>query len=205
MKKGEKAHNRIEHRIIAGVRCKRCSRCQKWLPLDCFNKQKDKWDGLQIMCRECKKQHHKIHKEEDNQKSRERYYKNNKEKYRKAKQKKEELIKSKWGTVCKICGCELFGKTKRKRALHHVSYICLKQYPGKPANWGIEYLKKVPTDCLMLLCHTCHHKLIHTLLNYQKWNRPSDTLTIINKLKALYLQGKLNWTHTKPMKREKNG
>ena len=49
---------RIEHKIIDGVEHKWCGRCKRWLPLDCFCKNKAKWDGLQERCSECKAEHH---------------------------------------------------------------------------------------------------------------------------------------------------
>lgn len=46
---------RIDHKTIDGKEHKWCGRCKRWLPLDCFNKNRVKWDGLQEQCGECRR------------------------------------------------------------------------------------------------------------------------------------------------------
>lgn len=53
---------RIDHKDIDGKEYKWCGRCKRWLPLDNFNKNRVKWDGLQERCKECKSRHHQKRK-----------------------------------------------------------------------------------------------------------------------------------------------
>lgn len=46
---------RKEHKYVSGIECKECSCCRKWLPVDSFQKDNSKWDGLYGFCKECKK------------------------------------------------------------------------------------------------------------------------------------------------------
>lgn len=76
---------RIEHIFDDnGIELKRCSTCHEYLPLENFNPNKTKWDGLHNMCKSCDSQYScKRAKEnperanEDNKRSR----KNNLEQY----------------------------------------------------------------------------------------------------------------------------
>lgn len=43
------------HRYIDEVEVKRCGHCERWLPLSAFQRRARNWDGLQLWCRECKK------------------------------------------------------------------------------------------------------------------------------------------------------
>ena len=52
------------HKIINGIECKYCCTCQQLKPLEQFNKDKSKRDGLCCCCKGCKKQHNAEHKEE---------------------------------------------------------------------------------------------------------------------------------------------
>ena len=46
---------RKEHCFIDGIEKKECSRCNRWLDLSMYNKDKSKWDGLHGFCKDCKK------------------------------------------------------------------------------------------------------------------------------------------------------
>lgn len=48
---------KMQHIIDDGVEKKWCGKCQQWLPLSHFSKNKVKWDGLQERCKECRKNH----------------------------------------------------------------------------------------------------------------------------------------------------
>lgn len=56
----------IEHRIINGVDCKHCSKCNAWKPLSEFCNDKSRKDGLYCRCKEC---NNKISKENYNKNS----------------------------------------------------------------------------------------------------------------------------------------
>lgn len=44
---------RIEHKIIDGVECKRCGKCKTYKPVAMFNKNEKVWDGLGHVCKDC--------------------------------------------------------------------------------------------------------------------------------------------------------
>lgn len=45
--------NRLEHKKINNVECKKCSTCKEWLSLDSFNKDNNKWDNISNVCVNC--------------------------------------------------------------------------------------------------------------------------------------------------------
>ena len=44
---------KVEHKLLE---CKRCSKCKKWLPLNCFFKDKNSCDGFYHKCKDCRKE-----------------------------------------------------------------------------------------------------------------------------------------------------
>jgi len=105
--------------------------------------------------------------------------------------RKLEIIKKKFGNKCYICEREIL-KKKRDFCLHHVSYEAYQEQPGNPTAWSLDDLKKIKKDNFLLLCPTCHN-LVHTMLNYQRWKRPCQQECILEKLKKLMDEGKLQW------------
>jgi len=51
------------HKFIEGIESKQCSKCQVFHPLTNFRKQKSKWDGLHVQCRDCRKKYEQKNKE----------------------------------------------------------------------------------------------------------------------------------------------
>ncbi len=205
----------IEHKIIDGVECKRCSTCKGWLPLSEFSKDKTMWDGLHPQCKECNKQYRENNKEKAQQ-YRKQYYKNNKElirqcqkQYRKNNKEKikrckkqyanqyhkqkHKVIQQKFGNKCYLCEKILF-KRKRDFVLHHATYQAYKKYPGEPTRWSVPTLEQLDKEDFLLLCKSCHDA-IHYFLNLQRWKRPCSVECVIEKLLKLRKNGKLNWHH----------
>lgn len=54
---------RNPHRVLNGEKQKECSSCKIYFPLDKFNKQKDKWDGLRSQCKGCLQKYRHANKE----------------------------------------------------------------------------------------------------------------------------------------------
>jgi len=46
---------KVEHRNIDNKEYKLCPRCERWLSLDNFAKDKTRWDNLRDRCKECRK------------------------------------------------------------------------------------------------------------------------------------------------------
>jgi len=46
---------RVEHKFIDNNECKYCSKCEQWLQLVDFAKDKSRWDNLRDRCKECRK------------------------------------------------------------------------------------------------------------------------------------------------------
>ena len=187
---------KIEHKIIDGIECKRCSTCKRWLPLNKFVKYKATLDGLNYQCKECTKQYRENNKERIKNRQKQ-YRKNNKEKIRAQNKRrykqKQKLIKQKFGNKCFLCEKTLF-KKKSDFRLHHVSYESYKKYPGSPMEWSVSTLKQLDKNDFLLLCPSCHD-LIHGFLNIERWKRPCGIECVIKKLLKLKKDGKLNWHH----------
>lgn len=56
---GKRMAKRKEHKIIENIECKECSKCKEWLPLAKYPKDKNKWDGLNGICKECASEKYK--------------------------------------------------------------------------------------------------------------------------------------------------
>ena len=52
--------NEMGINCVDGNNCKRCPKCEKWMPIDNFQKDKKTKDGLYSKCKDCK---NKIQKE----------------------------------------------------------------------------------------------------------------------------------------------
>jgi hypothetical protein len=95
------------HQVISGIECKRCSICKKYLPLNCFNKNKGTRDGLRYICKKCIKietseqrefrlQSRQLYREKNREKRRQdarNYYQVNRNKIRAAYRKSHNTCK----------------------------------------------------------------------------------------------------------------
>lgn len=46
-----------------------CSRCQRWRPLEAFGVSRDRWDGLQANCRDCRREQYHEDRERDRERA----------------------------------------------------------------------------------------------------------------------------------------
>lgn len=46
---------KILHKITDGKETKYCNKCKMYLPLDSFNKNNTRWDGLYTICKYCRR------------------------------------------------------------------------------------------------------------------------------------------------------
>jgi hypothetical protein len=56
---------KIEHKIINNIECKLCPKCDQWLNLENFAKDKTRWDQLRDRCKECRKTTRNTKQEEE--------------------------------------------------------------------------------------------------------------------------------------------
>lgn len=45
---------KILHKFINGIECRKCSHCNEWKPISAFYKCKSRWDGIEHDCKKCK-------------------------------------------------------------------------------------------------------------------------------------------------------
>lgn len=68
---------------------KKCSKCGRELPLECFGRLAKSKDGFRCECKECRKQYHQEHREEILAKNKERYQKQRENILKNARQYRE--------------------------------------------------------------------------------------------------------------------
>ena len=124
----------IEHQEINGIEHKWCNKCKQWKPLSGFSKTKNRWDGLDTICKECHNKYsqnwfqlNKEEKSEQRKESYKRWYFNNKEhkdEYNKQYLKqyyidnREKLLenkKQKYRTIERYCYCVRWGNLREDR------------------------------------------------------------------------------------------
>jgi hypothetical protein len=71
-------YKRKKHKIIKNVECKHCYKCDLWLPLNCFYKNKNIWDNLDKKCKKCQKQYNFDNKKHKKQHKKQYYLKHKK-------------------------------------------------------------------------------------------------------------------------------
>lgn len=126
---------------------KTCNQCKQEKELSDFNKNKEKKDGLALICKECNKKNLKSH-----------YYRNKEYYFKKNKKKINEIrtLLKEAKDKCSKCGedhpaCLDFHHIDRSTKLHNLSTI--HAYSKSVANVKIEMNK-----CI-ILCSNCHRKL----------------------------------------------
>lgn len=67
---------RKDHKVIDGVEVKHCGKCDTWKPLDSYNRNNKKWDGLSHKCKACEKQYREDNKENRSKYDKQRYHEN---------------------------------------------------------------------------------------------------------------------------------
>ena len=145
---------RIKHYIIDEIAHKRCSKCNEWLTLDNFYKNKRRWDGL---CHRCKKCKAKKDKKYQKKYQRTEKFKKYQKKYQRTKKYKDSVRKyrSKPGIKNKY---NIRHRTKQ-------SLGSAKNYPCMMCNKQAEEFHHFTYDehfkvNTVTLCKDCHN-LIH--------------------------------------------
>ena len=126
---------------------KHCSGCKRTLPVEVFNKDSKRRDGLQSVCRECQKVNHKRFT------SANPTYVSKRNKRRK-EESREFLQKYKREHPCEICGEDRWYVLE----FHHVGVK--RDTLGRLLIWGIPTIRKELTQC-RVLCANCHRELHH--------------------------------------------
>jgi hypothetical protein len=134
------------------MQTKICCDCKKELPFTSFNINKEKKDGLQYSCRECRKIYNKIHYKQNKEKYKNQviqYRKNNKERY----QKYKSTLK------CNQCNekhpsCLQFHHkdNNKEYTIASIARCC-----------SVEKLQ-IEIDKCIVLCANCHAKLHYNLI-----------------------------------------
>jgi len=126
---------------------KRCTKCRKNSPIANFYKDKNRKDGLRVICKDCDKTHYntiRIKKTRNDRK--------------KAQVRKQELVDYKGGK-CSICG---YNKCIAALDFHHV--IGEKEF-GIGTKHGLSMKEmKVEADKCILVCSNCHRELHYNII-----------------------------------------
>jgi 5-methylcytosine-specific restriction endonuclease McrA len=110
--------NKKEHIFISGIELKQCAKCRAFRNIDCFRKDKGKWDKLYPYCKYCaKEKDHKVYMKNPQRKclvvkeymkktgnlSQYKYYSSKKSRLKKrARDLKRRILKKKSDLYCKI-------------------------------------------------------------------------------------------------------
>ena len=129
---------------------KKCGQCKEELSVDSFSKNRARSDGLQSVCKVCKKVNDA------------KYYRNNskvaKDRRDTSRQKRREwLYGYKLERGCSKCG---YNKCSRALHLHHTDPKNKKITPSLMihSGWSIENMKKEVDKC-EVVCANCHAEI----------------------------------------------
>lgn len=138
------------------MKTKRCPKCKRTLPVSMFYKDKVRYDGCQVYCKECAKIKSK------------KYWRENKDILKDGKRKEYRQEKYKKLTSImnelKINGCAICGYNECTAALdfHHVNPEDKKfQLSMQGLNRTNEKIVEELSKCI-LLCKNCHTKVHYT-------------------------------------------
>jgi len=128
---------------------KRCAHCKLDLPLESFNKNVKKKDGLQYTCRDCGKLSTKKHYDAN----RDRYYEKNK---RNVKLKQDYVLDIKKKSCCTECGED----RHQRLTFHHINSDEKENEVGHAAKlgWSIQRIQEEIDKCVVM-CYNCHMHL----------------------------------------------
>ena len=135
--KVKKKYYRYEqsHRVVDGVKEKRCRRCKKWKPESKFSKMRTSKDGLNLYCKECSRRYYR----QDKKGARKNY--SYEQSHRVVDGVKEKRCRkcSKWkaeskfyknrnandrlNSWCKECGIKATSECRRRRLAHSASSL----------------------------------------------------------------------------------
>lgn len=140
------------------MKTKKCYTCQTIKPLEEFNKNKCKKDGLNSICKKCSRKRSK------------QYYQDNKEKHRKETQKrriyiltqnKEWIRQYKLDYGCKYCD----EKEPSCLVFHHITNNKEKTISRMIGEgYGLKKIQLEISKCIVV-CANCHHKIHAGILN----------------------------------------
>jgi uncharacterized protein YxeA len=127
---------------------KKCNRCGKTKPLTDFHKNPTKSDGVQSMCKDCRRSYHKEH------------YEKNKESYKRNLKEKRDIARSFILNYKKISKCSKCGEDRHYTLdFHHKDKNKEFSIADSVSNGkSIESIKKEIDKCI-ILCSNCHREL----------------------------------------------
>lgn len=134
---------------------KKCNTCNTIKPIECFNRNKAKPDGLANKCKDCNREYLKNH------------YKSNKEYYSEKRERNRAEYKKKFYEFLKTKSCQVCGNSDIR--VLEFDHVRDKKFniSAKMANMPLENLMSEISKC-EILCANCHRIKTSNQLGWYK-------------------------------------